>query len=181
MQKIVAIIQARLTSKRLPRKILMNLGGKPIIERVIDAVKDVGLVDKIVVASPHEFKCSVPIFIGDEFDVLKRYYDCAMAYDADIVVRITSDCPLLDSDIIEFAILYFRMTKYEYVYFAPVDGLDVEVFTMQILKEANMYATERADREHVTPYMKRKTKISVDTKSDLLKVRNLWNGRRKLY
>ena len=174
MPRVVAIIQARLSSTRLPNKVLMNICGKPMLERVIEKVRKSKLIDTMAVASPHPIVCSTNKFIGDEEDVLKRYYDCATHFMADTVVRITSDCPLLDPEIIDYAIRFFKRTKLRYVYFAPVDGLDVEVFTYELLKEAHQKATKKFDREHVTPYMKRVTKISVDTLEELNKVRRIY-------
>jgi len=156
----------------------MDISGGTMLERVIERTLR-SKVDKVVVAAPHEIPCSVPLFIGDENDVLKRYYDCARFFDADCVIRITSDCPLIDPKIIDYALDYFNDNDYPYVYFAPVDGLDVEVFSFDCLKEAHENATSKEDREHVTPYMKRKTKISVDTMSDLERARKIWNGQIK--
>jgi len=179
MQKnVVAIIQARLTSTRLPKKILAPIEGKPMIEHVIDRVKKAMFIKKIVVASPQKLplELDVPIFYGSEDDVLSRYYFCAKKYRAEIIVRITSDCPLLDPTIIEGAIWYFHNSKLPYVVFAPVDGLDVEVFTPEILEEAYIRSK---DREHVTTYMREVTKCSVDTEEDLRKVRHVFHNREK--
>lgn len=156
----------------------MDIGGKSMVERVIERTLQ-SKVDQVVVASPHELPCSVPLFIGDEQDVLRRYYDCADFFGADIIVRITSDCPLIDPQIIDYAIDYFNDNDYPYVYFAPVDGLDVEVFSFEFLKDANNNAKTKEDREHVTPYMRRITKMSVDDLETLEKVRKIWNGRIK--
>lgn len=151
----------------------MDISGGTMLERVIERTLQ-SKVDQVVVAAPHHIPCSVPLFIGDEHDVVKRYYDCSQFFNADPIVRITSDCPLIDPSIIDYAIDYYNRHDYPYVYFAPVDGLDVEVFSFELLKEAHENATTKEDREHVTPYMKRKTKISVDTISDLIKVRELY-------
>jgi len=148
-----------------------------MLERVIERVKKAKLVKHVVVASPHELPCSVPLFIGDEKDVLRRYYDCASFYSADIIVRVTADCPLIDPEVIDYAISYFKKHLFPYVYIAPVDGLDVEVFTIQMLEEAYLYGNSKEDREHVTPYMKRKTKCSGETRFDLKNVRRLWTGK----
>ena len=160
----------------------MDIGGKTMLERVIERTL-LSKVDQVVVASPHDLEITldVPTFIGDEQDVLKRYYDCATFFGADIVVRITSDCPLIDSKIIDYAIDYFSDNQFNlpYICLAPVDGLDVEVFTYELLKEAHKNAKTKEDREHVTPYMKRKTKISVDDLQTLKKVRKIWSGRIK--
>jgi spore coat polysaccharide biosynthesis protein SpsF len=156
----------------------MDISGGTMLERVIERVLRSN-VDRVVVASPHDLPCSVPLFIGDEFDVVKRYYDCSLLFNADPIIRITSDCPLIDPEIINYALDYYEKHDYPYVYFAPVDGLDVEVFSFDLLKETHENATSKEDREHVTPYMKRKTKISVDTEKDLERVRQIWNGRTK--
>ena len=166
---ILAIIQARLTSTRLPNKIYEKINGKRMIDMVLDATIG-SKVDGIVVAAPHDLDVKVPVFIGSEDDVLDRYYRCAEKFGADAVVRITADCPLIDRSIIDYAIDYYHKNTYPYVIFAPVDGLDVEVFSMDILKEAWESTSDKSDREHVTPYMKRKTKISVDTREDLERV-----------
>lgn len=152
-----------------------------MLERVIERTLQ-SKVNQVIVASPHscEIDLDVPTFIGDEQDVLGRYYDCATFFGATIVVRITSDCPLIDPEVIDMALDYFDKHLFPYVYFAPVDGLDVEVFTYDLLVEANKMATTDYDREHVTPYMKRKTKMSVDSLEELTKVRGIWSGLIKL-
>ena len=82
--------------------------------------------------------------------------------------------PVIEPEVINMALDYFNSHDYPFVYFAPVDGLDVEVFTYELLKEAHKNATTDYDKEHVTPYMRRKTKISVDNESDLEKVRRVY-------
>lgn len=171
-----------------------------MLERVIERARQATLVDQVVVACPHdlEIKLDVPVFIGDEQDVLKRYYDCAKRYRANTIVRVTSDCPLIIPDIIDDCVHFRNLLSMDYV--AAVephypDGLDTEVFTFGALEEANKYATSRPDREHVTPYMRRNCglsyyldfwegrmdKVSVDTLQDLRKVRKIWNGKIKQY
>ena len=149
-----------------------------MLERVIEGVRQAKLVDEVVVAAPHPIECSCPVFIGSETDVVNRYYKCSEAHNADVVVRITSDCPMISPEVIDMAISYFHAHDYPYVYFAPIDGLDVEVFYSWFLEEANRKALPD-EREHVTTYMKRKTKISVDTEHDLEKIRSLWTGQIK--
>ena len=173
--KVLAIIQARLTSTRLPKKILALIGKKTVLQHCVDNVKKAMLVDGIVVAAPHQVKTDVEVFIGDEKDVLDRYYQCAKAHKVDVIVRVTSDCPFIDPNIIDQAIEYFFITDHGYVCFAPIDGLDTEVFSFQLLEEAWKKAKDPYDREHVTPYMRRKTKLSIDTKEDLKKARR-WYG-----
>ena len=130
-----------------------------------------------MVATPHEIPLKLPVevFIGSENDVLDRYYQCAKKYGFDVVVRITADCPFIDPWVIDQAITYYLSSAFEYVCFAPIDGLDVEVFSFQILEEAWKKAKDPGDREHVTPYIRRKTKLSIDTKQDLANARR-WYG-----
>ena len=167
--KIGAIIQARLTSTRLPKKILMKIGKLTILQHCIQQVKKSKLLNQVIVASPHKIplKLDVPVFIGDEYDVLKRYYDCATKYNLDIIVRITADCPFIDPEVIDIAIKYHKKHRFVYTCFAPIDGLDVEVIDYQALYTAHNNARDDYDREHVTPYIRRYTKLSVDTQHDL--------------
>ena len=144
---------------------------------MVDRVSQAVFIDTVVVASPHKIplnlKCDT--FIGKEHNVLDRYYQCAKKYNADVIVRITSDCPYIDPYIINLAFIYFQNHNFPYICFAPVDGLDVEIFSFLMLKRAWEEVTSLYDKEHVTPYMRRYTKISVDTKEDLEKVRGM-NG-----
>ncbi|KYK25673.1 hypothetical protein AYK26_07795 [Euryarchaeota archaeon SM23-78] len=143
------------------------------MQHVIDNVSRAKWVDEVVVASPHkipDYKVEVWEDL-DENDLLTRYYLSAKVNEADVIVRITSDCPFIDSNIIDMAITYYFKTSFPYVCFAPVDGLDVEVFSFRLLEEAWYNSKGEYDKEHVTPYMKRKTKLSIDTKEDLRKAR----------
>ena len=174
--KTIAIIQARLTSKRFPKKVLEKLGHKTILQHVIDATKQ-SQVTKVVVATPTGQ--DIPFtgasrFQGSEEDVLDRYYQCATKYEADTIVRITADCPLMQPNFINAAIELYRTIPTSYVKFAPVSGFDVEVFSYRLLLEAAQNTVEIYDREHVTPYMKRKENLSVDTRDDLIKVEKLY-------
>lgn len=176
----MAIIQARQTSTRLPNKILKKIGDKTMLEMVVNAVRNATLVDRIVVAAPHvvpTYGCD--LFIGSEEDVLDRYYKCALKYSADIIVRITSDCPLLNTTVIDWAIQAREDWDMPFVVFAPIDGWDVEVFTMDMLFETWVSAVSKEDKEHVTPYMRRVTKLSVDTSEDYERMLKTWNGKVK--
>lgn len=135
------------------------------------------LVDKVIVATPHSiagYECLVFPKIKEN-DVLSRYYECAKTFSAQTIVRLTADCPFIDPNIIDQAIEYFSITDHGYVCFAPIDGLDTEVFSFQLLEEAWKKAKDPYDREHVTPYMRRKTKLSIDSAKDLSKARR-WYG-----
>ncbi len=175
--KVLAIIQARLTNTRLPRKILKKIGDKSLIQHCVDNVRKSLWVDDVIVASPHYIPeyFDAHRFVGSENDVVDRYYKCCKEYNGDVVVRITSDCPFIDPDVIDEAIEFFFRTDHGFARFAPIDGLDVEVFSFELLEETWKKATLPEDREHVTPYMIRKTKLSVDTQKDLNKARR-WYG-----
>ena len=175
--KTICIIQARLTSKRFPKKIMEILNGKTVLQNVIDAVNKTS-IRHVIVASPHfiEFDYA-DRFVGDENDVLSRYYWCAKKWAGDIVVRITSDCPLMTPEIIGMALEYFNTHDYPYIILSPISGLDVEVFTFKLLEKAFNEATEPYDREHVTPFMKRYTKLSLDTPEDLERIKNWISGQ----
>ena len=141
---------------------------------MIDAAKGALQVDVVVVASPHplSLKTGIPNFIGSEDNVLERYYECAHKYKADVIVRLTADCPLLESSVIDIALRFFFTHQWlGYVCFAPVDGMDVEVFDKEMLEVAYLEAIGEYDKEHVTPWMKRFTKISVDTEEEYKKVK----------
>jgi len=165
---IVAIIQARMGSSRLPGKVLMRIKNKPILQHIIERVGHSKFIDKIVIATTDNQEdhvivelCNnlkVEYFRGSESDVLDRYYQCAKAYGADIVVRITGDCPFADPDVIDKTIDHLIKSKKDYVSTAyPFstfpDGLDVEVFNFTSLERAWLEAKLPSEREHVTPFI----------------------------
>lgn len=166
--KILCVIQARMSSKRLPNKALADLNGIPVIIRMLNRIKLSKLIDTIVVATgvakendPLERTIKkysdVDVFRGDDIDVLSRYVAVAKIYKADCVIRLTGDCPLIDSDIIDKAIKLLCATKSDYTSNITKrtfpDGLDVEVFTLDTLLEANRMSLDSFSREHVTTYM----------------------------
>jgi spore coat polysaccharide biosynthesis protein SpsF (cytidylyltransferase family) len=164
--KIVAIVQARMSSARLPGKVLLDLEGRPLIQRVVDRVL-CSDVDEVVVATTTRENddklvewCkdnSISFFRGSEDNVLKRYYECAKSYDADIVVRVTSDDPFKDPLVINKAIDILTGGQYDYVSntIHPTfpEGVDVEVFTFDTLKKCFNDAVLYSEKEHVTPYI----------------------------
>ncbi|KKL47329.1 hypothetical protein LCGC14_2336630 [marine sediment metagenome] len=156
------------------------IGDKTMLQTVIDNCKESKLIDKVIVATPHhiEFE-NADWFIGNENDVLDRFYQCALKFKSDIIVRVTSDCPLVQGFTVDTAIKFFRSMKLPYIKFALVNGLDVEVFTFGILEKAWNNAKTPYDREHVTPFMKEATKLSVDTKEDLERIREWINAGNK--
>jgi len=172
MTRIVAIIQARTGATRLPNKVLSDICGKTMLERVVNRVAR-SKVDTVVVATSRNSMddaiagiCQIKgwaCFRGDEEDVLDRFYWAAIVYDADVIVRICADCPLIEPEIINAAIETFNYHKVDYVSNKlepsyPL-GLDVEVFTFGALKRA--FEEDKKWREHVTPYIYLSNKFSL--------------------
>ncbi len=167
--KLVAIVQARMTSERLPGKVLMTVLEKPLLEYQIERLKRVKLINELVIATTENktddpivglcSRLSISFFRGSEHDVLSRYYDAAVQYGADVVTRITSDCPLIDPAVIDQSIQFFLDHRHQLDYVSNVGpgyyprGMDCEVFSFRALKEAFQEATEAYDREHVTPFI----------------------------
>lgn len=165
--KITAIIQARMTSTRLPGKVLMDLNGVPMLRQVIARVDAAGTIDQIVVATTVNATddavaeyCEangIHFFRGSESDVLDRYYQAARHFGADIVVRLTADCPLLDPLVIDRVVRAFLSGEYDYVSntidVSYPDGLDTEVFSFPALERAWREAKLTSEREHVTSYI----------------------------
>ncbi|KKR73421.1 MAG: 3-deoxy-manno-octulosonate cytidylyltransferase [Candidatus Woesebacteria bacterium GW2011_GWA2_40_7] len=166
---IVGVIQARMGSARLPGKILKKVNGAALLGYQVERVRKSRLLDKIIVATSVLVKddvvekfCktnNIEYFRGSENDVLSRYYECAQKYNADIVVRLTADCPLSDPKIIDDTIKFYMDTKVDYAANTVPpetskypDGFDVEVFSMKALKKAYEKANDSHDREHVTFY-----------------------------
>ena len=166
---IAGIIQARMGSTRLPGKILKKINGVALLGYQVERVRKSSLLDKVVVATSildkddivEKFckKNNIECFRGSENDVLSRYYECAQRYNADIIVRLTADCPLSDPKIIDDTIKFYTNTKVDYVANTVPqetskypDGFDVEVFSMKALKKAYEKVNDSNDREHVTFY-----------------------------
>ncbi len=166
---IAAIIQARMGSTRLPGKIMLPLAGRSVLSHVVERVKRVKGIDTIIVATTTlpeddalEAFCHAEgyaCFRGSADDVLSRYYEAARTVGATGIIRITSDCPLIDPDTIERCIKQYQSGEYDYVSsFVPDErtfprGLDTEIFSFAALERANSSAKEKYEREHVTPYI----------------------------
>lgn len=197
---MIAVIQARLGSERLPNKVLLDIAGKPMLRRVLERVAKADGIDLIVTATPDREICNA-VEVWDigvaymakcaEDDVLSRYYLTAKEFQADVVVRITGDCPLVDPAVISWA----AQAVQDGALFATnvqdcgfPDGTDVEAMTFGLLSIGNQYVNATEDREHVTRYMRRwfydsirwleadgdyshLPKLSVDTQDDLEFVR----------
>lgn len=164
---VLVILQARMSSSRLPGKVLKPIMGKPILAYEINRIKQSLKIDKLVLATSNneddnqleELAKSLDIdyFRGDLNNVLKRFYDCAVFYKADTVVRLTGDCPAIDPKIIDEVVSLHISSKSDYtsntLYRTFPDGLDVEVFDFKTLEYAYNNATEKDDLEHVTKYI----------------------------
>jgi spore coat polysaccharide biosynthesis protein SpsF len=199
----IAIIQVRMTSTRLPGKVLCDLAGAPVLERVVDRCQRATSLDQIVIATSnlpaddtivslcnqHEWYS----FRGSQDDVLDRYYHTAQHYHADVIVRITSDCPLIEPEIIDLVVQTFQANSCDYASNTRnyPRGLNVEVFSFDALARAWNEDKNFAWREHVTPYIYRHPEIftlqavvndvdyshmrwTVDTPEDLAFVRRIY-------
>lgn len=166
--KVVAIVQARMGSTRLPNKVMRLINGVPMIELLLARLAHASEVDEIVLATSEDprnkplvdhvaglgYRC----WKGSENDVLGRYLHAARGSDADVVVRITGDCPLTDPAVVDEVIRHFKVSSADYCSNTnpPTypDGLDVEVFTVAALERAARESDKSHDHEHVTPYLK---------------------------
>ena len=163
----VAIVQARLSSSRMPGKVLQALCGASMLEHQLARIKKANLIDQLVVATsvetsddPIEMLCqklNIDCFRGSLNDVLDRYYQAAKQYGATSIVRLTADCPLTAPCLIDKVINCFQSNAFDYVSntIKPTypDGLDVEVFSFLALEQAWQKAKLPSEREHVTPYI----------------------------
>lgn len=182
--RVLAVIQARAGSTRLPGKVLFDLEGKTVLEHVIERVKSSKCIDDIVVATTilkEDLKivniCSgkgISVYCGSENDVLDRFYNTARLFNAENIARITSDCPLIDPQVIDEVIRLHLREKADYtsntIKETYPDGEDVEVFTFEALEEAWENAGLVSEREHVTPYIRKNKRFkhsSLEYSTDL--------------
>jgi len=204
--RIVAIVQARMGSTRFPGKVLKPIVGKPMIELLLARLSQSSELDEIVVATSTErlddrlqavaeslgFMCTR----GSEKDVLSRFYESAKFVGADVIVRITGDCPLVDAALVDHCIRSYKKSNVDY--FSNTDpatypdGLDIEVMSFESIERANNETDSGFDREHVTPYIRNsdsflKSSIrytedlssqrwSVDEPEDLVVVANIFEN-----
>ena len=165
---VVAIIQARIGSTRLPGKVLKKIQNKVVLDYVIDRLKTCKKIDDIILAITTNKKDDVleryakdkkiSYIRGSEEDVLSRYFQAAKKYNADIIVRVTSDCPLIDPKIVDEIITKHIENNADYtaniIERTYPRGLDTEVFNFDILEKTHKHAKEKHYREHVTPYVR---------------------------
>lgn len=167
--KLVAVVQSRMGSTRLPGKVMKEICGKPMLLLMLERLSQAKLIDEIVVATttnPNDDvifelvkKNGYNVFRGSEFDCLDRHYRVAIEYNAAYIAKITPDCPLIDPQIVDKVLDYFlkNVNNYDYVSNAHPpswpDGLDFEVFHVATLEKAHREATESSHREHTTTYI----------------------------
>lgn len=169
--KIAVIIQARMGSTRLPGKVMKKIKDETVLSHVIERVRKAKTIDEIIIATTtleqdqsivnQGLQSNIKVFRGSETDVLSRYYLAAKENNVDIIIRITSDCPLIDPNIIDELVEHYQNSNYDIVTNAGNDisnrtyprGLDTEVFSFEMLEAGYENATKDYQREHVTPYI----------------------------
>ena len=169
MMKTLVVVQARTGSTRLPNKVMMPLAGKPLLQRMIERLRLAETPWKILVATTLEpgdnpirelcEEIDVPCFNGHATDLLDRHYKAALSERADAVVKIPSDCPLIDPDVVDRVIGFYQEHHREYDYVSNLhpptwpDGQDIEILPMNILEAAWREARPGFEREHTTPFI----------------------------
>lgn len=215
--KIVCIVQARMGSERLPGKVMKDLLGKPMIEYTLRRLKQSRYIDEVILATSDKkedlplaeyvSEAGFQIFRGDETNVLKRYICANEIYKGDIIIRVTGDCPLIDSKILDNVVTYFMSNKYDYVRLdVPntfIRGFDVEVFSAEALNRVYEIVKNEYEgspyKEHVTFYMykhpkefkiglvegselyKKDYRLCVDTKEDFKIVETIYSHFGDMY
>lgn len=165
--KVVAIVQARMSSTRLPGKILKTVLHKPLLQYQMERLQRCKTLDQIVIATTTN-ECddtivafcqqhNIAFYRGSEHDVLARYYEAATLYEADVVVRITSDCPVIDPSVVDKVVhTYVENPTYDYLSNTLLRsyprGMDTSLMPYKTLAAIHAVATDPADREHVTKY-----------------------------
>ena len=180
----MVITQARVGSTRFPGKIMKEILGKTVLIHDLDRIKEMKTINKIVVATTDlekddsiintvkKYNKNIGIYRGSEDDVLDRYYKAAKEFNANVIVRITSDCPLIDPNISDLVVETFLENKCDYccnnMPRTYPHGLDTEVFSFEALERAWREARKSYEREHVTPYIRESP--------DKFKIINVWNN-----
>lgn len=168
MTRVGVVTQARTTSTRLPGKVLLEVGGRTFLDHHLDRLTAAGL-DVYVATTRNQTDDPIadlaadrglPVHRGSEDDVLSRFHETASAHGLDVVVRVTSDCPLIDGWVVADAVEAYLHEHDPSVYLSNVvvrtfpRGFDFEIFGAGLLAEAHERATAQTDREHVTPYLR---------------------------
>jgi spore coat polysaccharide biosynthesis protein SpsF len=208
MERVIALIQARMGSTRLPGKVLRSAAGKPLLGHLLDRIQEAKRLTGFAVITstlPRDdciadycrARC-VEVFRGSELDVLQRYAQAAAHFAAEVIVRITADCPLMDPLIVDKVVEHFLLAAGKTDYVSNVHprsfpkGMDVEVFSKKALQRAHLKSGDPYEREHVTPYFYRHPELfrldnvsapdgkrdpglslTVDTEEDFLRVEKI--------
>lgn len=176
-KKVVAIIEARMTSSRLPGKVLMKAAGKSMLEHMINRVRNVSRIDEIVVATttnqtddPIEALAKllgVSYFRGSEDNVMERVLDAGKHANANIIVELTGDCPIIDPSIISLVLNTYLHNESSYVSNAHIrsypDGMDVQVFSLDVLQQSYELVTTDLEREHVSLHIRNHPELFLHT------------------
>lgn len=166
-KKVAGTVEARMSSTRLPGKVLMPLAGEPALKRLVDRMRQSRYLDEIVIATtinPNDEKIvnfcrvnNIKFHRGSEEDVLKRILEAAKSVNADLMVQITGDCPLIDAKYIDMALEVFAEGGYDYVSNALVpsfpDGFNVQVYPVSVLEEVDKLTEDPIDRVHGSHYI----------------------------
>lgn len=163
------IVQARMNSTRLPGKIMKKVLDKPLLEYYLERLKRVRHIDKIIVATPDSIseepiwklckEIDIDTFQGSELDVLNRFHGAAKKYQLKTIIRIPSDCTLIDPEVVSQILEYYLENNQRYDYVTNTlertypRGMDTEIFPYKLLEEANALSKTESEREHVTPYI----------------------------
>lgn len=203
-QKVVAFVQARMGSTRLPGKHLLSLLDEPMLSRLFERLKGAKTLDQIVLATTTEPKddClaelavanKIPFFRGSSENVLERFYQASRLFPGEIIVRITADCPLIDPALVDKTVDYFRTHRFDYVSNTQSypRGMDTEVFSRASFEKVYNSAKTPAEKEHVTPFYYRHPelfklgslpkqtippyRLTVDTQEDFLLVSHIYEA-----
>jgi len=179
MIRINASIEARITSTRLPGKVLMGIGGKPVLQLMIERVRRSKFVNDIIIATTINKaddavvslakEAKVNFYRGSEEDVLQRVLDAHREFKSDIIVELTGDCPLIDPLLIDECIEFYMNNKDKYDYVSNCvertypDGMDTQVFSKKVLEEVAQKANNPLDREHVSRYIYKSGQYRIHT------------------
>lgn len=169
--KVVAIIEARMTSSRLPGKHFLQANGKPMLRHLVDRLKNISSIDEIVIATTinktddvlvdFANDAGVCVYRGSENDVMGRVLDAAKAFDAEVICEVTGDCPIIDPELVEQVIQTFHKNEKNNVVYINngqsglPDGMSAQVFKFSALKKSESMTGDELDREHVTLHIKR--------------------------
>ena len=171
--RIISTIEARMNSSRLPGKVLLKAGGIPLLLHLTNRLKKVKIIDDLIIATTKKIEDDVIVdfarsnnikfFRGSENDVMSRVIGAAESLNADVVVEVTGDCPIIDTSIVEQIIKTYLNNNVDYVSNVHKrsypDGMDVQVYSLKTLKKSSSMTKKKLHREHVTLHIRENTKL----------------------